>query len=229
MKMKRYLRCVGVVGLISIAGCINVSEDIVLNLGGSGSLHLVYSIPEALMKDQQGLHNAMTQTGIMFPLTKKDFDNQFAGLEGVHVRGVKTYTDNGYYEIDGRVKFADINALKMSNVRFVLRKSGTDSELVISLINSMNKRQAPGQDKARPRAGINYENILKGSLTNYGIKIEVSFPTKVLSANGKIQGRDVKWDVPMNVFLNSEAKEMDLHAVYSGKPTILDRIKDFFR
>ncbi len=227
--MKRYLRYICLIGLVFVAGCINVSEDIVLNLDGSGRLHLVYAIPEALMKDQQGLHNAMTQTGIVFPLSKKDFGSQFAGLEGVSVGNVKTYTDNGYYKIDGRVKFRDINALKMSNIRFVLKKSGADRELMISLINSMNEKQPSGQGKARSGTGINYESILKGSLTNYGIKIEVSFPTKVLSANGKIRGRDVKWDVPMNVFLNSKAKEMALDAVYSGKPTILDRIRDFFR
>lgn len=229
MNIYRYLRYIGLIGLILIAGCINVSEDIVLKLNGSGNLRLVYSIPEALMKDQQSLRNAMIQTGITFPLTEQDFNNQFTGLKGVDIKDVKTYTEKGYYVIDGRVRFKNIDDLKMNNIKFVLSKSNNNKELTISLINSMNKKQSLQQEKPRPHAGINYENILKGSLTNYGIKIDVNFPTEVISANGKIQSRDVKWDVPMNVFLNSEAKEMELKAVYSGNPTIFDRIKDFFR
>ncbi len=117
----------------------------------------------------------------------------------------------------------------MNNIKFALKNSDNNKELVISLINSMNKKQSQQQAKPKPHVGVNYENILKGSLTNYGIKIEVSFPTEVLSSNGKIRSRDVTWDVPMNVFLNSEAKEMELKAVYSGNPTIFDRVKDFFR
>ncbi len=229
--MLKNVNYIALMCLLLLTGCINVSENIVLKLDGSGSLRLTYSIPEALMKDQQGLHNAMTQTGIMFPLTKQDFSNQFAGLEGVEIKNVKTYTEKGYYVIDGRVKFKNINDLKTGNIIFVLKNSGSDKELIISLINSMNKEKehVSVNNRTRPHGNMNYENILKGSLTNYGIKIDVSFPTDVLSANGKIQSRDVKWDVPMNVFLNSQAKEMELKAVYSGNPGIFDRIKDFFR
>ncbi len=224
--MHKYLKYIVLLGLILIAGCINVTEDVVLKLDGSGSLLLAYSIPEALMKDQKSIRNAMLQTGIVFPLTKQDFNNQFAGLEGVDVQYTKSYTDKGYYVVEGKIKFKNINDLKMNNVTFALKSSDKNKELVISLINSMNKNQAPEKSS---KQRINYDNLLKGSLTNYGIKIKVSFPTDVISANGTIKNRDVKWDVPMNVFLKSEAKEMELKAVYRGQPTIFDRIKDFFR
>ncbi len=222
--MHKYIKYSALIGLLLISGCINVKEDIVLNLNGSGSMHLAYYIPEALMKDQNSLRNAMAQTGIEFPLTTKDFNNQFAGLQGVKVKSVKAFTDKGYYIIDGMIGFSNINNLKMSNIQFNLKKVNKDNELIISLINSMNKKH-----EQTSGTKINYENILKGTLANYGIKFDVSFPTKVISANGNIQSRDVKWDVPMNVFLKSQAKEMELRAVYSGTPTFLDRIKDFFR
>ena len=222
--MQKHIGYIALMGLIFIAGCINVQEDIVLKLNGSGSMHLSYSIPEALMKDQTGLRNAMVQTGIQFPLTAKDFNNQFAGLDGVKVKHVKIYTDKGYYVIEGRVGFRNINNLQMNALRFSLKKLAKNRELVISLINSMNKEQEPDS-----KSKMNYENVLKGSLSNYGIKLDVSFPTEIISANGNIHGRDVTWDVPMNVFLKSKAKEMELRAVYSGSPTFFDKIKDFFR
>ncbi len=222
--MRKYIGYIALMSLVFIAGCINVKEDVVLKLNGSGSMHLAYYIPEALMKDQTGLRNAMAQTGIQFPLTAKDFNNQFAGLEGIKVKHVKIYTDRGYYIIEGRVGFKNINNLKMSTIQFSVKKLDKNKELIISLINSMNKKQEPD---SKPQ--MNYENVLKGSLSNYGIKLDVSFPTDIISANGNIKGRDVSWDVPMNVFLKSQAKEMELRAVYSGSPTFFDRIKDFFR
>lgn len=222
--MKRYVKYIALIGLVLLSGCINVKEDIVLKINGSGNMRLTYYIPEALMRDQNSLKNAMIQTGITFPLTTKEFNDQFAGLNGIKVKSVKAFTEKGYYILQGRINFANINNLKMNNVHFSLKKDGKDNELVISLINSMNKTQEP--DK---RAKMNYEGILKGSLANYGIKFNVSFPTKVISANGNIDGRNVKWDVPMNVFLKSQAKEMELRAIYSGNPTFFDKIKDFFR
>ncbi len=222
--MPKYIKHIAFIGLVLLSGCINVKEDIVLKLNGSGSMHLAYYIPEALMKDQNGLRNAMAQTGIEFPLTEKDFDNQFAGLEGIKVKSVKVSTDRGYYIIDGRVGFRNINSLKMSNIQFTIKNINQNKELIISLINSMNKTQ-----KSNSKTQMNYDNVLKGSLANYGIKFKVSFPTDIISANGNIQSRDVTWDVPMNVFLKSQAKEMELRAVYSGNPTFFDKIKDFFR
>jgi len=222
--MNRYIKYIALTALVLLSGCINVKENIVLKLNGSGSMHLTYYIPEALMRDQNSLRNAMLQTGITFPLTTKDFSDQFAGLNGVKVKGVKAFTEKGYYILEGRVGFTNINNLKMNNVQFSLKKDGENNELVISLINSMKKTQET--DK---KAKVNYEDVLKGSLANYGIKFDVSFPTRVVSANGNIDGRNVKWDVPMNVFLKSQAKEMELRAIYSGTPTLFDRIKDFFR
>lgn len=221
--MKRHIKYIALFALFLLSGCINVKEDIVLKLNGSGSMHLTYYIPEALMRDQNSLRNAMTQTGITFPLTIKEFNEQFAGLYGVRVKNVKVYTQKGYYIVDGQVRFNDINNVKMNNMHFNLKKSGENKELIISLINSMNKGQTPSE---KPNTG--YENIIKGSLANYGIKFNVSFPTHIISANGNIDGRTVKWDVPMNVFLKSQAKEMELRAVYSGNPTLWDRIKNFF-
>ncbi len=222
--MQRYIKYAAFIGLILLSGCINVKEHIVLNLNGSGSMQLSYYIPEALMKDQNSLRNAMVQTGIEFPLTVKDFNEQFAGLKGVDVKKVSVSTDKGYYILDGRVKFRAIKDVRMNNVQFQLAAAGNNRELTISLINAMTRTQ-----DTHTSARMNYENILKGSLANYGIKFKVSFPTKVISANGNIQDRDVTWDVPMNVFLKSQAKTMELRAVYSGSPTIFDRIRDFFR
>jgi len=228
--MLRYFKYAVILGLIFfIAGCIKVNESIVLKLDGSGSMDITYYIPKVLMKDQRSLRREMTQTGITFPLTKGDFNKQFAGLEGIKVESVKTFTERGYYTIDGKVKFKNINRLKMNNIKFVLKNKDKNKELIIFLINSVNKKQALTSQKTTAKVNMDYKNILKGSLTNYGIKIDVSFPTKVLSANGNIKGRDVKWDVPMNVFLRSKAKEMKLKAIYSGHASIFDRIKDFFR
>ncbi len=222
--MLKYFKYSVVAGLLLLSGCINVKEDIVLNLNGSGSMHLSYYIPDALMKDPESLRHAMVQTGIEFPLTVKDFNGQFAGLEGVAVKSVKASTDKGYYILDGTVKFRSLNDVRMNNVQFRITTVEHNRELTITLINSMNKPQG-----THSQSQLNYENILKGSLANYGIKFKVSFPTKVISANGNIKDRDVAWNVPMNVFLKSQAKKMELRAVYSGRPTILDRIKDFFR
>ncbi|MGB9735048.1 MAG: hypothetical protein ACP5JP_01930 [bacterium] len=222
--MRKHIKYIVLAGLFLLSGCINVKENIVLKLNGSGSMHLAYYIPEALMRDQNSLRNAMVQTGITFPLTTKEFNDQFAGLHGVKVKGVKTFNEKGYYIVEGKVEFDNINNVQMHNMHFSLKKTDGNNELVISLINSMNKAQS-----ANAKPGTGYENILKGSLTNYGIKFDVNFPTHVISANGNIDGRDVKWDVPMNVFLKSQAKEMELRAVYSGHPTLWDRIKDFFR
>ncbi|MCL4479186.1 MAG: hypothetical protein M1381_08850 [Deltaproteobacteria bacterium] len=207
--------------LIFMAGCINVNESVVLRLNGSGSMHVAYSIPEALIKDPQLLRNAMAQTGIVFPLTADELKKEFAGLRGVTVNSTKTSIKKGYYVVGGSVKFKNINNLATNNIKFVNHELNGNKELVIDLINTMNR----SQESKSPEPMM----IYRGSLTNFRIMIDVSFPTNVISSNGKINNRDVTWDVPMNVFLKSKAMTMELKAVYSGHPTIFDRIRNFFR
>jgi len=188
--------------LLTLTGCIDVEQTLILNSDGSGTIHMVYGVSEQGTAQMQELARSMQEAGgsdaepMSLDFNDDDIRNDFKEYVpyGVALESVKTESRDGWKYRTLVITFRDLQGLAesgfLSDQAISLVKDG-DGNYIFTQSSSSNGESMLPADEMDPFTA----KLMKG----FRAVLRVRPPTRILRTNAQQKNeREAAWVFDLN-------------------------------
>lgn len=201
---RRLLTVAAMLALLAMSGCINYTEETVLQSNGSGRMKIQYSIEESMFAMME---QGEDQVENPFEFDKEKVKAQFDS-KNITVKKIDVFSEQGKRNVVIELAFKDIN--KLSEAKFFMDrqisfKKDKKGNLVYKMV-------VAGTADEPEEAENDTAAMMQAMFAGYTFKFTTKMPAKVLEANGKINKNTVIWETPLPTAMKGMTMEAKIKA-----------------
>jgi len=209
-----------------ITACLTVEQSIALRLDGSAQIKISYEIPEFLAGNKNAKEEIKKRYGLSVPLSEDEMRNFYAGIPGMTLEKVSSSNQKGIHKLEAVLSCRNIDRLIHGPFSYSINDLGGVKVFRIAFaMPSQPKPVKPPKSRGHLAPSKVFEQIMEGAERSLAIKVTTTFPTRVLSSNGKISGRTVTWVAPLLPAPKKEISGAVFEARFRAFPSLWEKLQ----
>jgi hypothetical protein len=212
MKLKLTAFALSTVAAVTLSGCIKADVDAKIKANTKMDATMIVAFSEETMKMMESMAGSMGDTDSKTPTTKaKSMEAQMKESVAKAQKDLPKGSKVSFYKKDGwigqKIELKDVDAATLSksgsSAGSMLGSSDDDSSSssspastlkIVKKGDTLELSGSFGEDAAKDSSGSGMDMDALGSMGKKPeIRYKFTFPGKVISANGKIDGNSVTW------------------------------------